>query len=104
MGSQTQFGSTISAIFVITRTAEELSSPIEDARLQYAVWSPNANVPQIVRIILCYTLLDCVQCFVAGYTIFLHDIGSGVAMNITSYGLDRVAIYGIPDWVYEGKN
>jgi len=40
---------------------------------------------------------------VAGFTIFLYDIGSSVTMNITSYGLDRVAIYGIPDWVYEGR-
>jgi len=44
-----------------------------------------------------------VQCFVAGYTIFLHNIGAGVTVNVTSYGLDRVAIYGIPDWVYEGR-
>ena len=49
-----------------------------------------------------YVVLFHLQAFVAGYTIFKHDVTTSSTVNITAYGMERVAIYGIPDWVYEG--
>lgn len=42
------------------------------------------------------------QAFVAGFTIYKHDVGTTNATNITAQGMEKVVIYGIPDWVYEG--
>ena len=39
----------------------------------------------------------------AGFTIYKHDIGTATTSNITAQGMEKVAIYGIPDWVYEGS-
>ena len=38
----------------------------------------------------------------AGFTIFKYEIGMEMPSNITTQGLEKVVIYGIPDWVYEG--
>ena len=42
------------------------------------------------------------QAFVAGFTIFKHDVGTTTTANISAQGMEKVVIYGIPDWVYEG--
>ena len=38
----------------------------------------------------------------AGFTIFKYDIATETSSNITTQGVEKVVIYGIPDWVYEG--
>ena len=38
----------------------------------------------------------------AGFTIFKYDIVTEMPSNITAQGVEKVVIYGIPDWVYEG--
>ena len=38
----------------------------------------------------------------AGFTVFKHDIGTATTANISAQGTEKVVIYGIPDWVYEG--
>ena len=89
---------------------------MEDARIQYAAWSPG-SVLEIVSVL--NNTESCVpskiswrsfensiyfplQAFVAGFTIYKHDVGTATTANITAHGMEKVVIYGIPDWVYEG--
>ncbi len=37
------------------------------------------------------------------YDIYVLELSSGTLTPLTSGGSERGVVYGIPDWVYEGK-